>query len=121
MLTGCEFDAMNSASERRSSFVACCSTGSCMEVLVDNALQCVATFNVGESPMTSSGPVRRRETAPFRISDLVRAVRAVEKLGLRVAKAEFGPDGQFNLIFETKESSTTPELDLVALARRANG
>jgi hypothetical protein len=92
-----------------------------MEVLVDNALQCVATFNVGESPMTSSGPVRRRETAPFRISDLVRAVRAVEKLGLRVAKAEFGPDGQFNLIFETKESSTTPELDLVALARRANG
>jgi hypothetical protein len=92
-----------------------------MEVLIHNALQCVAFFNVGESPMTSSGPVRRRETAPFRVSHLVRAVRATEKLGLHVAKAEFGPDGQFSLIFETKDSSETPELDLVALARRTNG
>ncbi len=77
------------------------------------------SLDVPESMVDTSGTRRRRQVVQVRMSQLVRAIKATQKIGLRVAKAEISPSGQFILTFGQRDAETK-ELDLVALARSAD-
>jgi hypothetical protein len=66
---------------------------------------------LSDAPATRPAtPKRKRGACKFKQCDVTRAVRAVTKAGMEIARVEIAPDG--NIIISTNAAPATPTNDL---------